>query len=207
MPTEKTTFSSENLLFFGIILAIILFCFLAYFMNWEGIFHHDTKLNGDNYFSINMPGNYKKETSTLGTAEAPLFKRIYKYDNNSENNRLIFTVVEDNYPAAFSDETVNDLFLTSPESHLIQNYDSASNGFKETIEEQTNSSYVGYPSIDVVKKVDNLNTKTYLRYIKVGHIIYEISLTGEDNYNNYKDVFSKHANTFKILLNDQVKTN
>ena len=184
---------------------IVGLCFIAYHFNFW-LFKHDFVLNGDGYFTIEMPGNYTVSSNTLGTADAPLFRKIYTYDNKSENNRLNFRVVEDNYPAAFSDKQINDLFLKSPESNLIQNYGSNSNGFKETVEEEIIGTYAGYPSIDATKRTENINVMTYLRYVHIGHIIYEISMTGDNYFNdNYKDIFNRYANTFKILLNDQVK--
>jgi hypothetical protein len=188
----------------GIVLAIIAYCLVAYFMNWEGIFHHNTLLTSDNYFSINMPGDYTKTTKSYGEVD-PITKSIYEYDNESENNRLIFYVTETNYPELFSDKQINDLFLKSPENNLIQNFSTSSTD-KETIKEKTNSTYLGYQSINVTKIANSAKITTYLRYIKVGHIIYEISLTGDDSFNNYPEVFKRYADSFKILSDNNLKT-
>ncbi len=191
----------------GIILVIVLLFVLSYSMNWIGAFQHDVTLNGDGYFSINMPGNYKTETTTLGTADLPLFRKIYTYDNNAENNRIVFTVIEDNFPAQFSDKQIYDLFIQSPESELIQNSGSNYTGPKEAIQEKTAGTYAGYPSIDVTIKVENTSVIGHVRYIKIGHIIYKINMSNDGcSGNECKDFFNRYANTFKILLNDKLKT-
>lgn len=194
----------NKLLMLGIFgLLPIVFLVFLYFSN-SGMFQHDVILDGDNFFTIKMPGNFKEDTVTLGTADAPLFRKIYTYKTNSENENVIFRVTENRYPGIFTDEQVNDLFLKLPEGELIQNYSSNSSDQKETIQEETNGTYSGYPSIDEVKKVNDLNIITFLRYIKVGHIIYEVSLTSDNDFFN-KNTFSKYADSLKLLLNDQIK--
>jgi len=178
---------------------------------------NDVLLNSDGYFSINMPGKYEKQTFTLGTADDPIFRKIYKYDNKDESDRQTFSVIENIYPATFSNEMVDNIFQNQTESGLIQNLlqDADSGSPKETIIEKVVSVYSGNPSIDITKEVDSTDIIVYTRYINIGHIIYGIEMTASygghsndiDNFKIWtKNYFNKYADTFKILLDDQIKT-
>jgi hypothetical protein len=170
---------------------------LAYSMMRQG---HWESYNDDPYFTASFPKKPEVSTDTYGNADSHLDKKSYAATTGSTDtdNRTDFTLAYVVWPADIPDEAVNQQFQ---QASLNQEQLLSSNpeGTKVSVVSTSNGDYKNYPYIDTTYQMDYQQAKFYekFRAIRVGHLIYQISVLGDDPKVPY---FDKFANSVDFKL-------